>query len=251
MTLATRLVPCLDIKDGRVVKGIRFQRLRDVGDPVAQAEIYERQGADEIVLLDVSATTEGRSHSLDTVRKVREVLGIPLTVGGGVRKPADAAALLEAGADKVGVNTAAVNQPELVSELAEIFGSQCVVLSVDASAGFDQWDVRVASGRVNTGLDAVEWCRRATELGAGEILLTSWDRDGTGDGYDTSLIAAVSSTVTVPLIASGGASGPAHLAEAVGAGASAVLVASMLHDGDFTVTELKKAMAGNRIQVRL
>jgi len=250
MTLAARVVPCLDIKDGRVVKGVRFQGLRDAGDPVECAALYEAQGADEIVLLDVSATPEGRGHALETVRRVRSVLSIPLTVGGGVRGADDARTLLEAGADKVGVNTAAVTRPALVTEIAERFGAQCTVLAVDAAAAGLGWEVVVESGRRRTGMDVVEWCEKATAMGAGEILLTSWDRDGTGEGYDLDLVGAVSSAVTVPVIASGGADTARHLIEALQAGASAALVASILHDGETTVAELKRELASAGILVR-
>jgi imidazoleglycerol phosphate synthase cyclase subunit len=250
VTLASRVIPCLDIKDGRVVKGVKFQGLRDAGDPVECARLYESQGADEIVLLDVSATPEGRGHALDTVRAVRAVLSIPLSVGGGVRTSDDAGRLLEAGADKVGINTAAVSRPALVGEIAVRFGTQCTVLAVDAAATGDGWEVVVESGRKRTGLDVVEWCRKAVATGAGEILLTSWDRDGTRSGYDLDLIAAVSSAVTVPVIASGGADRPEHLVEAIRAGASAALIASILHDGDTTVGALKQAMTRGGIVVR-
>jgi imidazoleglycerol phosphate synthase cyclase subunit len=250
VTLASRVIPCLDIKDGRVVKGVKFQGLRDAGDPVECARLYESQGADEIVLLDVSATPEGRGHALDTVRAVRAVLSIPLSVGGGVRTSDDAGRLLEAGADKVGINTAAVSRPALVGEIAVRFGTQCTVLAVDAAATGDGWEVVVESGRKRTGLDVVEWCRKAVATGAGEILLTSWDRDGTRSGYDLDLIAAVSSSVTVPVIASGGADHPEHLVEAIRAGASAALIASILHDGDTTVGALKQAMTRGGIVVR-
>ncbi len=250
--VAVRVIPCLDIRDGRVVKGIRFQQLRDAGDPVASAAIYEQQGGDEIVLLDVSATPEGRAHATETVRSVRSVLSIPLTVGGGVRTPEDAGRLLEAGADKVGVNTAAVNRPDLICELAGRFGAQCTILAVDAaSTPAGGWEVVTAGGRIRTGIDVVAWCVEATSLGAGEILLTSWDRDGTREGYDTALVAAVSDAVNVPVIASGGAASPAHLIEAVTAGASAALVASVLHDGDTTVDALKHEMAAAGIEMRL
>jgi imidazoleglycerol phosphate synthase cyclase subunit len=250
MSLAARVIPCLDIKDGRVVKGIRFQGLRDAGDPVESAALYEQQGADEIVLLDVSATPEGRGHALETVRGVRAVLSIPLTVGGGVRSAEDARRLLEAGADKVGVNTAAVTRPALIGEIAERFGAQCTVLAVDAAATDTGWEVIVESGRNRTGIDVIEWCRKAVAVGAGEILLTSWDRDGTRDGYDLDLVIAVSDAVKVPVIASGGASEASHLAEALGSGASAALVASILHDGDTTVSALKTALAESGILVR-
>jgi imidazoleglycerol phosphate synthase cyclase subunit len=250
MTLAARVIPCLDIKDGRVVKGVRFQGLRDAGDPVECAALYEAQGGDEIVLLDVSATPEGRGHALGTVREVRAVLSIPLTVGGGVRGADDAGRLLEAGADKVGVNTAAVSRPPLIGEIAERFGTQCTVLAVDAATTGSGWEVVVESGRARTGIDVLEWCRKATAMGAGEILLTSWDRDGTRQGYDIDLLAAVTDAVTVPVIASGGADQPGHLIEAIDAGASAALIASILHDGDTTVGALKTALAEAGIVVR-
>jgi len=269
--LAARVIPCLDIKDGRVVKGVRFQQLRDAGDPVENAAAYEEQGADEIILLDVSATPEGRGNAVETVRAVRAVLSIPLTVGGGVRKESDAGRLLDAGADKVGINTAAVSRPDLVAEIAQRFGSQCTVLAVDAAARpgeppvigtrrghirtspsqlRSRWEVVVKSGSDRTGLDVVEWCRKATTLGAGEILLTSWDRDGTRKGYDVDLITAVAGAVTVPVIASGGAARSEHLVAALRAGASAVLVASILHDGDTTVADLKLGLSRGGITVR-
>jgi imidazoleglycerol phosphate synthase cyclase subunit len=250
MTLASRVIPCLDIRDGRVVKGLRFQGLRDAGDPVECAGLYERQGADEIVLLDVSATPEGRGHALDTVRAVRSVLSMPLSVGGGVRSADDAGRLLEAGADKVGINTAAVSRPVLIGEIAERFGTQCTVLAVDAAAAGEGWEVVVESGRKRTGLEVVEWCSKAVAIGAGEILLTSWDRDGTRSGYDLDLIAAVASAVTVPVIASGGADHAEHLVAAIEAGASAALIASILHDGDTTVDRLKQALDRAGIVVR-
>jgi len=250
VTLAARVVPCLDIKGGRVVKGVRFQGLRDAGDPVECAALYEAQGADEIVLLDVSATPEGRGHGLDTVRRVRSALSIPLTVGGGVRGADDAGTLLEAGADKIGVNTAAVARPALVGEIAERYGAQCTVLAVDAAATGQGWEVVVESGQRRTGIDVIEWCEKATAIGAGEILLTSWDRDGTGEGYDLALVGAVSSAVTVPVIASGGANSAADLAEALKSGASAALVASILHDGHTTVADLKHELASAGILVR-
>lgn len=250
MTLAARVIPCLDIKDGRVVKGVRFQGLRDAGDPVESAALYEQQGADEIVLLDVSATPEGRGNALETVRGVRAVLSIPLTVGGGVRSADDAGRLLEVGADKVGVNTAAVARPGLVGEISEHFGAQCTVIAVDAAASDRGWEVVVESGRKRTGIDVVEWCQKATAVGAGEILLTSWDRDGTRDGYDLDLISAVATAVTVPVIASGGASEAGHLVEALDSGASAALVASILHDGNTTVSALKTALRAAGIVVR-
>ncbi|MCC6527027.1 MAG: imidazole glycerol phosphate synthase subunit HisF [Polyangiaceae bacterium] len=261
--LATRVIPCLDVRDGRIVKGVRFQGLRDAGDPAERAATYEAEGADEIVLLDVSATPEGRAHGLDTVRAVRRVLGIPLTVGGGVRSHKDALALLEAGADKVAVNTAAVERAELLEEIAFRFGNQCTVLALDARAReggpprapggpppVSSWEVLVRSGHEPTGTDAVAWAEEAVRRGAGEIVLTSWDRDGTRSGYDTALIRAVSSAVRVPVVASGGAASAEHLIEAARAGASAVLAASLFHDGDTTVAEVKRVLAAAGLTVR-
>jgi cyclase len=248
--LLPRIIPCLDVDAGRVVKGIRFQGLRDAGDPVERAAVYAEQGADELVLLDVSATPEGRGHALATVAAVRRVLPIPLTVGGGVREASDAAALLEAGADKVGVNTAAVARPRLLGELAERFGCQCTVLALDAARRSSGWEVVVRSGRERAGRDAGEWAREAAGRGAGEILLTSWDRDGTGEGYDLELIAAIAGAVTVPIVASGGARTPEHMAAALAAGADAVLAASILHDGHTTVAELKARLQALGAEVR-
>ena len=249
--VAFRVIPCLDIKDGRVVKGVRFQDLRDAGDPAASAAAYEEQGGDEIVLLDVSATPQRRGHATKTVRRVRADLSIPLTVGGGIRSADDAARLLEAGADKVAINTAAVTQPGLLTDMADRFGAQCTVLSVDAASRNDRgWEVVVSSGRTRTGIDVVSWCQQGTDAGAGEILLTSWDRDGTRNGYDTNLVAAVASTVRVPVIASGGAANAAHLVAAINAGASAVLVASILHNGETTVAHLKSRLDQAGIEVR-
>ncbi|RJO65909.1 MAG: imidazole glycerol phosphate synthase subunit HisF [Myxococcales bacterium] len=250
--LTRRIIPCLDVKDGRVVKGVRFQGLRDAGDPRALAAEYERQGADELVFLDVSATPEGRKTAVETVRRVREVLAIPLTVGGGVRGPADAGALLDAGADKVSMNTAAVADPSLIDLVATRFGAQCAVLAVDAKAAAPgRWQVVVQSGRVDTGKDVVEWVREAVARGAGEILLTSWDRDGTRSGYDLELVSAVSRAVRAPVIASGGANTPEQLADGVRAGADAVLAASIFHDGDWTVAALKVRLAAMGVEVRL
>ena len=248
---APRLIPCLDVKDGRVVKGIRFQNLRDAGDPVTQASMYQDQGADEIVILDVSATPEGKGHAVETTSSVRQVLSIPLTVGGGVRSVEDALALLEAGADKVAVNTAAVDRPELIGELAERFGSQCTVLAVDAARREDDgWEVVVEGGRTRTDQDVVQWVRSAAARGAGEILLTSWDRDGTRTGYDLELLVAVTTAVGIPVIASGGADNADHLQGALDSGATAALIASILHDGVTTVGSLKKELLSNGIEVR-
>jgi imidazoleglycerol phosphate synthase cyclase subunit len=248
--LLPRVIPCLDVKGGRVVKGIRFQGLRDAGDPVERAEAYVRQGADELVLLDVSATPEDRGNALEVVRAVRRVLPLPLTVGGGVREARDAERLLEAGADKVAVNTAAVTRPGLLDDMARTFGRQCTILALDAARTSEGWETVIRSGRERTGLDAATWAREAVDRGAGEILLTSWDRDGTGSGYDLELIAAVRAVVPVPIIASGGAAGPAHMAEALGAGADAVLAASILHDGHTTVAHLKEELTALGVEVR-
>ena len=257
--LTVRVIPCLDCAGGRVVKGVRFENLRDAGDPVERALLYEEQGADELVLLDVSATTEARGHRLETVRAVRARLGIPLTVGGGVRSPADAAMLLESGADKVAVNTAAVDDPMLVAAIAERFGAQCVVLALDAAAlpaNGDEvndggWEVVVGSGRRRTGLPVVEWAREACARGAGEILLTSVDRDGTRSGYDIRLISVVSRAVNVSVVASGGAHSPVHILDAVRAGAGAVLAASIFHDGLQTVGAVKAFLSAGGVEVRL
>lgn len=246
-----RLVPCLDVAGGRVVKGVRFQGLRDAGDPADCAARYQDQGADELVLLDVSATLEERAHAAETVAAVRRALAIPLTAGGGVRSAEDAGRLLAAGADKVSVNTAAFRDPGLLGSLAERFGAQCTVLALDAAARpGGGWEVVVQSGTERTGVDAVEWARAAEARGIGEVLLTSWDRDGTGCGYDLGLVAAIAEAVQVPVIASGGAESAEHLAAALEAGASAVLVASVLHDGRDTVAGLKRALGRLGVEVR-
>jgi imidazoleglycerol phosphate synthase cyclase subunit len=251
--LGTRIIPCLDLRDGRVVKGVKFSNLRDAGDPVELAKNYELQGADEIVLLDVSATLEGRGAHLRTIQTVREQIGIAITTGGGVREAKDAANLLEAGADKVSVNTAAVLNPELIQNIATSFGSQCAVLAVDAARTADNkaWEVVTHAGTTRTGMDVVDWVKKAVTLGAGEILLTSFDRDGTREGYDLELLRAVSSAVNVPVIASGGASKPEHLIDAIKAGANAVLAASIFHDGDYTVLEIKQELNKAGLKVRL
>jgi cyclase len=248
--LLPRVIPCLDVRDGRVVKGIQFQGLRDAGDPVELAAAYADQGADELVILDVSATPEGRGHALEVVRAVRKVLPLPLTVGGGVREIADAEALLEAGADKVATNTAAVARPDFIDELAARFGCQCTVLALDAASDNCGWEVVVHSGRDRTGMDAIGWAEAAVSRGAGEILLTSWDRDGTGSGYDLELLKAMRSAVPVPIIASGGADGPRHMVEALTAGADAVLAATIFHDGHTTVADLKAELAELGVEVR-
>jgi cyclase len=248
-----RIIPCLDCRDGKVVKGVQFRDLIDVGDPVIHAIAYEAQGADEMVLLDVSATLEGRIASLGTVRAIREHLSIPLVVGGGVRDVPHAEALLDAGADKVAINSAAVREPDILEALADRFGSQCTVIAIDAAAraGGRGWEVVVRSGTERTGLDAVDWAAEATSRGAGEVLLTSWDRDGTRSGYDTDLCRAVARAVPVPVIASGGAAGIAHMAAAFDAGADAVLAASIFHDGSTSVADVKLGLQSLAIEVRL
>lgn len=249
--LMNRVIPCLDVRDGRVVKGVQFQGLRDAGDPVERAAAYEAQGADELVILDVSATPEGRRTALDTVSAVRAVLGIPLTVGGGVKTLAQAGALLEAGADKVSVNTSAVENPILIEDIARRFGSQCAILAIDAARNGDGWEVVTRSGQNRTGMDVLKWAQESVRRGAGEVLLTSWDRDGTGKGYDLALLEAVSEAVTVPVIASGGAASAVHLAEALWAGADAVLAATIFHDGHTTVGQVKAELARLGLKVRL
>ena len=248
--VAPRIVPCLDVKDGRVVKGIRFQNLRDAGDPADQAGEYERQGADEIVILDIGASPEARETQRETVRAVRRRIHIPLTVGGGVRSVDDARGLLAAGADKVSVNTAAVRDPSLLERLSQAFGTQCVVLAIDARRLGDSWDTLVVGGREATGIDAIEWGREGTRLGAGEILLTSWDRDGTRAGCDVELLKAMREVVEVPVIASGGIGTPDDVATAFRAGADAVLAASVFHDGDLTVGQIKTYVSEQGLAVR-
>ena len=248
--LLPRVVPCLDVKDGRVVKGVRFQDLRDAGDPATLAAAYESQGADEIVVLDVAASAEARATQLDTVARVRASIRIPLTVGGGVGRVDDARRFLAAGADKVSVNTAAIARPALLSELAAEFGSQCVVLAIDARRSGEGWAALTHGGRVLARADAVEWAREGAGLGAGEILLTSWDRDGTRAGPDLELLRAVVRTVRVPVIASGGIGERHHVAQALSAGADAVLAASVFHDGDDTVRSIKDELSLRGIRVR-
>ncbi len=248
--LASRVIPCLDVSHGRVVKGVRFQGLRDAGDPAERAKLYEDTGGDEIVILDVSATPEGRGHQHETVRRVREVLSIPLTVGGGVRVADDAWHLLEAGADKVSVNTAAVERPDLLSAIAERFGRQCCVVAIDAAWRDGRFEVLVKGGREGTRIDALEWAREAERRGAGEILLTSWDLDGTRSGYDLALTRAVAEAVRLPVIASGGADSAEHIREAFAAGADAVLAASIFHDGDITPNGVKLYLQEHGVRVR-
>jgi imidazoleglycerol phosphate synthase cyclase subunit len=245
------VIPCLDVRDGRVVKGVKFQNLRVGERAETLAAEYEQQGADELVMLDVSATPGERATCVDTVRRVRESISIPLTVGGGVREADDVARLLDSGADMVAINSAAVANPDLISQLAERFGRQCTVLSLDAArVGENRWEVVTRSGANRTGIDAIDWAKRAESLGAGEILLTSWDRDGTLDGYDVALLRAVRQAVSIPVIASGGASKPADFVAAVRAGANAVLAASIFHDKSYTVGDVKRALADAKVPVR-
>ncbi len=257
MSLATRVIPCLDVDAGRVVKGVNFVNLRDAGDPVELAKAYGAQGADELTFLDVTASSGNRETTYDVVRRTAEQVFIPLTVGGGVRTVEDVDRLLRAGADKVGVNTAAINRPELISEIAARFGAQVLVLSADVRRRRDDsgrptggFEVTTHGGREGTGIDAVQWCARAAELGAGEILLNSMDADGTKDGFDLELIAEVRREVHVPLIASGGAGAVEHFAPAVRAGADAVLAASVFHFAELTIGDVKAALAAEGVTVR-
>jgi cyclase len=250
--LKLRVIPCLDVKDGRVVKGVNFVALRDAGDPVEQAAIYDAAGADELTFLDITASHENRDTMLDVVARTAARVFLPLTVGGGVRSVADMRALLLAGADKCSINSAAVARPDLVAEAARKFGSQCVVVAVDAKRVTDSvWHVFTHGGRIDTGIDAVAWCRRVAELGAGEILLTSMDRDGTGQGFDTDLLRAVCGAVSVPVIASGGVGTLAHFVEGARAGATGLLAASVFHFGVFSIAQVKAALAEAGLPVRL
>ena len=248
-----RVIPCLDVDAGRVVKGTNFVGLRDAGDPVELGERYDAEGADELVFLDITATSDKRGTVAELARRTADDVFVPFTIGGGIRSIADAQAVLDAGADKVSVNSAAVERSELIDELADVFGAQCVVLAIDARLrpANESWEVVVAGGRTATGRDAVAWAREGTERGAGEVLLTSMDRDGTEHGYDLELTRAVSQAVAVPVIASGGAGELWHLADALHAGADAVLCASIFHYGRFTVGEAKQAIADAGIPVRL
>ena len=250
--LTRRIIPCLDVAAGRVVKGVRFENIRDAGDPVALAQHYAITGADELVMLDITATIEKRETMRETVRHLREVLDIPLTVGGGVREMGDAENLLMAGADKVSVNSAAVTNPAMITAMAQHFGRQCTVLAIDAKKNSPTtWEVMVQGGRKGTGMDVVTWARDAVARGAGEILLTSLDRDGTQQGYDLELLRAVSAAVHVPVIASGGAAHVMHMVDAFGAGADAVLAASIFHDGHTTPQRVKAELSEQGIRVRL
>lgn len=252
-----RIIPCLDVTDGRVVKGVNFVGLRDAGDPVELAARYDADGADELVFLDITATSDGRETMVDVVRRTAEQVFIPFTIGGGIRTVDDARTMLRAGADKVSVNSAAVARPELISEIAEVFGNQCVVCAIDArrraedGSSSEGWEVYVAGGRTPTGIDVVEWAQRAESLGAGEILLTSMDRDGTRDGFDLELTSAVSTAVGVPVIASGGVGTLDHLVDGVvSGGADAVLAASIFHFDDHAIAEAKEHMIAAGVNVR-
>ncbi|OMH40692.1 imidazole glycerol phosphate synthase subunit HisF [Desulfurobacterium indicum] len=250
--LAKRIIPCLDVKEGRVVKGVNFVNLIDAGDPVENAKVYDEQGADELVFLDITASYEKRSIMIDVVRRTAECVFMPLTVGGGVRTVEDIRNLLNAGADKVSINTAAVKNPELISEGARIFGSQCIVVAIDARRSGDSWEVYIHGGRTPTGIDAIEWAKKVVELGAGEILLTSMDRDGTKAGYDIELTRAISDAVSVPVIASGGAGTKEHFYEGLVEGkADAVLAASVFHFKEMTIRELKEYLKERGVTVRL
>jgi len=250
--LAKRIIPCLDVDGGRVVKGVRFQEIRDAGDPVEIARRYDEAGADEVVFLDITASHEGRDTIVEVVEQVAAEVFIPLTVGGGVRTSDDVGRLLRAGADKVAINTAAVKDPEVVTQAAQRFGAQCIVVAIDAKAvGEGEWHVFTHGGRTDTGIDAVAWAKEVVERGAGEILLTSMDRDGTKDGFDLALTRAVAEAVSVPVIASGGVGTLEHLVAGVrDGGADAVLAASIFHFGEHSVAEAKEAMAAAGIEVR-
>ena len=248
---AKRIIPCLDVKDGRVVKGINFVDLVDAGDPVETAKAYDKAGADELVFLDITESSDGRNTVSDMVERIAREVFIPFTVGGGIRSVEDFRTILNAGADKVAVNSAAIKRPELISEAAEKFGSQCVVCAIDAKRNGDHWEVYLNGGRVNTGLDAVEWARKAERLGAGEILLTSMDCDGTKQGYDLALTKAISEHAKIPVIASGGAGALSHFYDAFTKGAAdAVLAASLFHFKEIEICELKKYLKMRGIHVR-
>ena len=257
MSLAKRIIPCLDVRDGRVVKGVKFVDIKDAGDPVEVAKRYDREGADEITFLDITASHEGRDTTVSMVEKIAEQVFIPLTVGGGIRKSEDVRAMLKAGADKVAVNSAAIFDPGLINNLCGVFGSQCIVIAIDAKRTSNKpprWEIYTHGGRKPTGIDAIDWAVKMTEgeLGAGEVLLTSMDRDGTKAGFDLELTKAVSDAVDVPVIASGGVGNLQHLVEGVvDGGADAVLAASIFHFAEYTVEEAKKTMQQHNIEVRL
>ncbi|MFA5335836.1 MAG: imidazole glycerol phosphate synthase subunit HisF [Candidatus Omnitrophota bacterium] len=250
--LAKRIIPCLDVKDGRVVKGVNFVNLRDAGDPVTNAAFYEKQGADELVFLDITASCEDRDTMIDVVRRTAEQVFMPLTVGGGIRNISDIRSLLKAGADKVSINSAAVNNPKLISDSSARFGSQCIVVAIDAKRNGGRWEVFTHGGRKPTGIDAVKWARESEKRGAGEILLTSMDRDGTKTGYDLALTKAVSENVGIPVIASGGAGTLAHLYDGLVKGkADAVLAASIFHFREFSVKQVKQYLKKKGVAVRI
>ncbi len=250
--LAKRIIPCLDVKEGRVVKGVNFVNLIDAGDPIENAKVYDEQGADELVFLDITASYEKRGIMIDVVRRTAEEVFMPLTVGGGVRTVEDIRNLLNAGADKVSINTAAVKNPELITEGAKLFGSQCIVVAIDAKRNGESWEVYIHGGRTPTGKDAVEWAKEVVDRGAGEILLTSMDRDGTKAGYDIELTRAISEAVSVPVIASGGAGKPEHFYEGLTQGkADAVLAASVFHFREISIPELKKYLKERGVWVRV
>ena len=257
MSLAKRIIPCLDVRDGRVVKGVKFVDIKDAGDPVEVAKRYDREGADEITFLDITASHEGRDTTVAMVEKIAEQVFIPLTVGGGIRKAQDVHSMLKAGADKVAVNSAAIFNPGLINELCSVFGSQCIVIAIDAkrvSSSPSRWEIYTHGGRKPTGIDAVDWAVKMTngEFGAGEVLLTSMDRDGTKVGFDLELTKAISDAVDVPVIASGGVGSLEHLVEGIiDGGADAVLAASIFHFAEYTVEEAKKTMQHKGIEVRL
>lgn len=250
--VAKRIIPCLDVKNGRVVKGINFVNLRDAGDPVELARVYDREGADELVFLDITASHEGRKIMVEVARRVAEEVFIPFTIGGGIRSSQDIRELLSAGADKVSLNSAAVRNPELVQETSRRYGSQCIVVAIDAKWDGSRWEVYINGGRIPTGLDAVEWACRVVGLGAGEILLTSMDRDGTQKGYDVPLTRTITQAVNVPVIASGGAGRLEHLREIIQeANADAVLAASIFHYGEYSIREAKEYLRSQGIEVRI
>lgn len=244
--LARRVIPCLDIKDGRIVKGVSFMHLRDAGDPVSAAELYETQGADELVILDITATLENRRATLELVRQIRQQLSIPITVGGGIKTLQDIENLLDAGTDKVSLNSAAIAQPDLITRVAKQFGRQCTVIAIDTKGG----EVFTRAGTIAVGRSVLDWAREAEARGAGEILLTSMDRDGQQTGYDVALLAAVTKAVRIPVIASGGAGKLSDFLAALNAGASAVLAASLFHDGTFSIQDVKKFLINNQQAIR-
>lgn len=251
MTLKLRIIPCLDVKDGRVVKGVNFKGLRDAGDPVKQAKFYDKEGADELTFLDITASHENRDTTLDMVRRTSQNIFLPFTVGGGVRTIADMRKLLLAGADKCAMNSAPIKRPELINEAAEKFGRQCVVVAVDArKTSPHTWEIFTHGGRRPTGIDAVSWCQQAQERGAGEILLTSMDRDGTGEGFDLELLAMIAKKTNLPLVASGGVGNIEHFIDGARAGATGLLAASVFHFGQFTIKQVKDKLAKARLPVR-